>query len=103
MLADLVLFYCSNGCEGPTGPTCTAPNHITGTRTSGPEGYYRKAMNCSRATDPPHMGVYQSYGVPFLGVPIIRIILNLGLYWAPSILGNYHIASYSAARAVLRL
>ena len=27
----------------------------------------------------------------FLGVPIIRTIVYLGLYWGPLILGNYHI------------
>ena len=27
----------------------------------------------------------------FLGVPIIRIIIFWGLYWGPSILGNYHL------------
>ena len=26
-----------------------------------------------------------------LGIPIIRIIVYLGLYWGPPILGNYHI------------
>ena len=26
----------------------------------------------------------------FLGVPIIRTIVYLGLYWVPLILGNYH-------------
>ena len=31
--------------------------------------------------------------VPFLGVPIIRTIVFGGLYWAPPILGNYHIPS----------
>ena len=28
----------------------------------------------------------------FLGVPIIRTLIYLGLYWGPLILGNYHIA-----------
>ena len=28
---------------------------------------------------------------PFLGVPIIRIIVFWGLYWGPLILGNYQI------------
>ena len=27
----------------------------------------------------------------FLGVPIIRTIVYLGLYWGPLILGNYHL------------
>ena len=27
----------------------------------------------------------------FLGVPIIWIIVFLGLYWVPPILGNYHV------------
>ena len=27
----------------------------------------------------------------FLGVPIIRTIVFLGLYWGPLVLGNYHI------------
>ena len=27
----------------------------------------------------------------FLGVPIIRTIVYLGLYWSPLILGNYHL------------
>ena len=27
----------------------------------------------------------------FLGVPIIRTIVYLGLYWGPLILGNYHV------------
>ena len=26
-----------------------------------------------------------------LGIPIIRIIVYLGLYWGPPILGNYHV------------
>ena len=28
----------------------------------------------------------------FLGVPIIRIVIYLGLYWGPLILGNYHLS-----------
>ena len=36
------------------------------------------------------MGVSQNQGVPFLGVPIIRTIIFLGLYWGRLILGNYH-------------
>ena len=30
----------------------------------------------------------------FVGVPIIGIIIYLGLYWGPLILGNYHIGLY---------
>ena len=30
----------------------------------------------------------------FLGVPIIRTIVFLGLYWGSPILGNYHIIRY---------
>ena len=36
------------------------------------------------------MGVSQSLGLPFLGVPIIRIIVYWGLCWVPLILGNYY-------------
>ena len=32
----------------------------------------------------------------FLEVPIIRVIIFWGLYWGPSILGNYHILIYVA-------
>ena len=47
------------------------------------------------------LGLYsglQGLGFPkirgtFLGVPIIRTIVCLGLYWGPVILGNYHIAN----------
>ena len=31
-------------------------------------------------------------GVPFLGVPIIRLIVFWGVYWGPPILGNYHVS-----------
>ena len=30
-------------------------------------------------------------GIPFWGVPIIRMIVYWGLYWGPLTLGNYHI------------
>ena len=36
-----------------------------------------------------HMGVSQNWRYS-LGVPVKRIILFRGLYWAPPILGNYH-------------
>ena len=29
-----------------------------------------------------------------LGVPIIRTVIYLGLYWGPPILGNYHVKFY---------
>ena len=41
-----------------------------------------------------YWGVYGSFpklGVPFVGVPIIRIIVFWVLYWDPLILGNYHV------------
>ena len=37
-------------------------------------------------------GGFPKLGVPFLGAPIIRIIVFWFPYWGPSILGNYHIA-----------
>ena len=36
---------------------------------------------------------FPKLGVPFLGVPIIRTIVYLGLYWGPPILGNCHLRS----------
>ena len=33
------------------------------------------------------------FRVTFLGVPIIRTIVFLGLYWGPPILGNYHLST----------
>ena len=41
-----------------------------------------------------NMGDILKSGVPFMGVPIIRIILFWGLYWDPPILGNPHIKGY---------
>ena len=42
------------------------------------------------------MGGFPKLGVPFLGVSIIRrVIVYLGLYWGPLILGNYHIFPHS--------
>ena len=38
----------------------------------------------------PDIWRFPKSGVPFLGVPIIRIIICWGLYWGPPILGNYH-------------
>ena len=35
-------------------------------------------------------GGFPKLGVPFLEVPIIRIIVLWGLYWVPLFLGNYH-------------
>ena len=35
-------------------------------------------------------GGFPKLGVPF-GVPIIRTVVYLGLYWGTPILGNYHI------------
>ena len=32
----------------------------------------------------------------FLVVPIIRIMVYWGLYWGPSILGNYHVKTMQA-------
>ena len=40
------------------------------------------------------LGIYRGFpkfGVPFLGIPILRIIAFWGLYWGSCILGNYHI------------
>ena len=34
---------------------------------------------------------FPKIGGTILGVPIIRTIVFLGLYWSPFILGNYHI------------
>ena len=39
-------------------------------------------------------GSFLKLGVPFLGVPIRRIIVYWGLYWGPLILGNYHIVPF---------
>ena len=35
-------------------------------------------------------GSFPKLGVPFLAVPIIRIVVFLGLCWGPLTLGNYH-------------
>ena len=35
--------------------------------------------------------VSPNYGVPFLGVIIVRIIVCWGLYWGPPIQGNYQV------------
>ena len=37
---------------------------------------------------PLHAGVSQNWGVPYCGVPKIRIIIYCGLYWGPSSLGR---------------
>ena len=37
------------------------------------------------------MGGLPKLGVPYWGVPIVRIIVFVGLYWGPRVLGNYHI------------
>ena len=34
---------------------------------------------------------FPKVGVPFLGVPVIRILVYWGLCWGPLMLGNYHI------------
>ena len=34
---------------------------------------------------------FPKFGVPFLGVPFIRIIVYRGLCWGTLILGNYQI------------
>ena len=44
-----------------------------------------------------HMALYGGFpklGVPFLGLPIIRIIIFGDLYWSPLILGSYHTYIY---------
>ena len=38
------------------------------------------------------MWEFPKIGGTILGVPIIRTIVYLGLYWGPLILGNYHVA-----------
>ena len=35
-------------------------------------------------------GGFPKIGIPFWGVPKIRILAFWGLYWGPLILGNYH-------------
>ena len=37
---------------------------------------------------------FPKIGGTFSGVPIIRILVFGGLYWGPSIYGNYHIGPY---------
>ena len=39
----------------------------------------------------PILGDFPKIRGTFLRVPIIRIIVFWGLYWGPTILGNYHI------------
>ena len=34
----------------------------------------------------------------FLGVPIVRIIIFLDLYWGPLVLGNYHLGGFCTLR-----
>ena len=47
-------------------------------------------------------GGFPKLGVPFLGVPIIRTIVFWGLYWGPTILGNYHmIYSLNSLKGVI--
>ena len=43
-------------------------------------------------------GSFPKLGVPFLGAPIIRIIIFWGLYWGPPILGNYHLKHWRPHR-----
>ena len=40
------------------------------------------------------LGTFESFPklwVPLLGVPIVRMIIFLGLYWGSPILGNHHL------------
>ena len=46
------------------------------------------------------LGVSQNWGYR-IGVPIIRIIVFVGLYWGPLILGNYHLGSRAEGMGVL--
>ena len=48
-------------------------------------------------SDSPQYGGFPKLGVPFLGVLIIRTIVNWGLYWDPPILGNYHIEQHTSS------
>ena len=52
-----------------------------------------KAHICKlAAVDGGYLGAFPKAGVPILGVPIIRTVVFLGLYWGPPILRNYHLA-----------
>ena len=44
------------------------------------------------------MGCFPKIKGTFLGAPIIRTIVYLGLYWGPLILGNYHMSEGTLAR-----
>ena len=48
-----------------------------------------KVEDSGVSEEPTFGGVPKIRGT-FLGVPIIRIIIFLGLYWGPPILGSYH-------------
>ena len=45
-------------------------------------------------------GGFPTVRVPFLGIPIIRIIVFWCLYWVPLILGNYQIWAGKMAQAI---
>ena len=47
----------------------------------------------------PHVGISNKFGVPFLGVPIIRTIVYWGLYWGTLILGNYHVVLWELGKS----
>ena len=48
------------------------------------------ACRQTRSLDYSSYGGFPKLGVPFWGVPKIRIIAVLGLYWGSLIYGNYH-------------
>ena len=50
-------------------------------------------------------GWFPKIGVLFWGVPIIRTIIVLGLYWGPLVLGNYYIPNptWAAVTEVTRI
>ena len=49
------------------------------------------------------LGGFRKLGIPFWGVPIIRLKIFWGQYWGPVILGNYLlVGEYATCGAVLR-
>ena len=42
-----------------------------------------------------YMGGFPKLGIPFLGVPMLRIMVSWGLHWFPLILRNCHITFFS--------
>ena len=58
-------------------------------KISGILKYQPYSINIVRLCSNFWYGGFPKFGVTFLGVPIIMILVYWGLYWGPPVLGNY--------------